>query len=201
MGIPPREGAWIATVAVTVFATVAMTVLVAVNLTVIMTATVVVTVTVPVAVTVPLAVALTVALAVALTVALAVALTVALTVALAVARPWRRRICTRRPGTWVQNWQRSRENGRIARARGIGNAAPVLTLPAVLTTVPPILHSVVASSMKTTSNLGPPFPNFTHQSFNYLAFLPGDGTVVERRNEVLMISFPALLWCACAQGR
>jgi len=45
--------------------------------------------------------------------------------------------------------------------------------------VPPILDGIVASTMKSTSNLGPPLPHFSNHAFNLQTFFRADRFVIQ----------------------
>lgn len=59
--------------------------------------------------------------------------------------------------------------------------------------VPPIFDGVVASTTKAAGNFRPPFPHLTHQSFDDGTFIRRNGIVVQRRFQILVETFPALL--------
>lgn len=67
-------------------------------------------------------------------------------------------------------------------------------LPPVLAAVPPVLHGVVAASVEPSGDLCPSLSHFVDHAFDLLPLFRRDGVVVQRRLEVLVISFPALLW-------
>ncbi len=57
-------------------------------------------------------------------------------------------------------------------------AAAVLSFPAVLTSVPPVLHSIVAAAMEATGNFCPPLADFVNKTLDLKALLGGDWVVV-----------------------
>ena len=65
--------------------------------------------------------------------------------------------------------------------------------PTVHSSIPPIFHSVVAATRKTSSDLRPPFAHFLHQPLDQLALFRTDGGVIESGLEVLMEAFSTLL--------
>lgn len=66
-------------------------------------------------------------------------------------------------------------------------------LTTVHTTVPPILHCIIASARNAASNLGPSSSHFIYKLFDFLPFFWGDGPMIQARLEVLMVSLSTLL--------
>jgi len=62
----------------------------------------------------------------------------------------------------------------------------------VHTSIPPILHRIVASSRELSSDLCPSFSHLAHQSFNLESFFGADRLMIERGFEILMISLSTL---------
>lgn len=87
----------------------------------------------------------------------------------------------------------------VARAALIGPAA-VVTLAAVLASIPPILHRVVAAAVQTSCNLCPPLADLVDENLYLDTLLGCDGLMVECGLEVLVESFPALLRRASSEG-
>jgi hypothetical protein len=58
-------------------------------------------------------------------------------------------------------------------------SSTILSLASVLAPIPPILDSIVTSSVKSTGDLSPSLPQVIHKFLNDKAFLVGDGTVVQ----------------------
>lgn len=63
----------------------------------------------------------------------------------------------------------------------------------VHTTVPPVLHRIVASSVKSTSDFRPTLTHLAHQAFNQLTLIWRNGLVIQARFQILVKAFPALL--------
>jgi len=59
--------------------------------------------------------------------------------------------------------------------------------------VPPVLDGIVASTMESTSNFSPPLSHLSNHSLNLQTLFRADGFVIQRRFEILMVPFPALL--------
>jgi hypothetical protein len=73
-------------------------------------------------------------------------------------------------------------------------------LAAVLAAIPPVLDSIVTSTIEAASNLGPTLSNLPHQLIDLGALLRGDGLVVKTRLQVLVIALAALLGCPGSEG-
>ena len=69
-----------------------------------------------------------------------------------------------------------------------------IALSAVLAAVPPVLDGVVAAALESACDLGPPLAHVGDQLLNQFALFLGDGVVVQRGLQVLVVSFAALLW-------
>lgn len=72
--------------------------------------------------------------------------------------------------------------------------AVVAALPSVHAAIPPVLDGVVASSVQSSSDLGPSLANLGDHSFDQDTLLGRYWLEVQRRFQVLMIAFTALLW-------
>ena len=59
--------------------------------------------------------------------------------------------------------------------------------------VPPILDCVVAAVSQSASDFGPSLAHIFYHAFNHQALLGGNGLSIQRRLQVLVESFPALL--------
>lgn len=66
--------------------------------------------------------------------------------------------------------------------------------------VPPVFDGVIGPSVEMAGDFGPFFAVLRHQLLNVDALLLGDGRVVERRLEVLVVAFAALLGGAGAEN-
>lgn len=75
-------------------------------------------------------------------------------------------------------------------------AALLVAASAVLTSVPPVLDSIVGTATKASSNLSPTLAHLGNHLLNHGTLLWGDGFMVEVWLEVLVISLTALLWGA-----
>lgn len=71
---------------------------------------------------------------------------------------------------------------------------------AVCSSVPPVLDGVIRTAVEMAGNLGPLFAVLCHQLLNVDALLLGNGAVVERGLEVLVVSFSALFGRARAEN-
>lgn len=60
--------------------------------------------------------------------------------------------------------------------------------------VPPVLHSIVATTSQSARDFGPALTHFGHHSLNLATLLVGDGIMVEVGFQVLMVALSALLW-------
>jgi len=60
----------------------------------------------------------------------------------------------------------------------LGGSAAIMTLPAVLASVPPVLDSIVTAAMQTSCNLCPPLANLVNEDFYLGTFFRRDGLVV-----------------------
>lgn len=82
----------------------------------------------------------------------------------------------------------------------LGVTSTIHPLAAVLAAIPPVLDSIVASTIEAASNLGPPLSNLPYQLIDLGTFLGGDGLVVKSRLQVLVIALAALLGCPGSKG-
>lgn len=65
--------------------------------------------------------------------------------------------------------------------------------PSIHASIPPILHCIIAASVQSAGNLGPAFAHLAHELLDEYALLRTDWLMIERRFEILMESFAALL--------
>lgn len=70
----------------------------------------------------------------------------------------------------------------------------LITSTSIHTTVPPVLHSIVAASTKTSSDLCPSLAHVVYHLLDQDAFVRGDGIMIEIRFQILMIALSALFW-------
>lgn len=84
--------------------------------------------------------------------------------------------------------------GAAVRVVRLGSLADAQASSSIHSTVPPVLDRIVTSAMKTPSNFGPSLAHVSDETFNKFTFFGCDGLVVERRLEILVVAFPALLW-------
>ena len=71
--------------------------------------------------------------------------------------------------------------------------------PAISAAVPPVLHGIVRTAVEMPGNLRPLLAVPRYKLLDVAALLLGDGLVVERGLEVLMVALAALLGGACAK--
>lgn len=87
----------------------------------------------------------------------------------------------------------------VARSALVGSAA-IVTLAAILASVPPVLDCIIAATMQTSCNLGPPLANLADENLYLGALLGCDGLMVKCGLQVLVKSLSALLGRAGSEG-
>lgn len=65
----------------------------------------------------------------------------------------------------------------VARSALVGSAA-IVTLAAILASVPPVLDCIIAATMQTSCNLGPPLANLADENLYLGALLGCDGLMI-----------------------
>lgn len=88
----------------------------------------------------------------------------------------------------------------VAGGAALVGPATIVTLSAVLASIPPVLDGIVTAAVKPSCNLCPPLTDLVDENLNLGTLFGSDGLVIQGGLQVLVKSFSALLRCPCSQG-